>query len=118
MREIGRVPANPSVRVDSRLYPTVAGFAEQAETAVVLPSEIVNERLYAIGDRAYASVLSGESEVEEAVCRFGIEVATMQGYGRDDVVLPAGCVIPETGEHSEQSRAAASVEWLGPAANE
>lgn len=91
MRELGRVPANADVRVDSRLYPTVAGFAKQAETAVVLPSEVLNESVYAAGNQAYASVLSGTATADEAVCAFAQEVARTQGYSEDKVTLPKGC---------------------------
>lgn len=95
MRELGMVPANPDVRVDSRLYPPVSGFAEQAETAVVLPSDVINEQLYAVGDRAYAATLSGSLSPTEAVCRFGLEFAELHGYAEEDVDLPYGCEADE-----------------------
>ena len=53
MRELDRVPANPAVNVDQRIYPIVNGFAQQARTAVVLPNEIPTDPLVAAGDRAY-----------------------------------------------------------------
>ncbi len=94
MRELGRVPANPSVRVDQRIYPIVNGFAQQAETAVVIPNEITSDPLVSAGDRAYVRVLSGALSPEEAVCEFGLEVAAFQGYTAADMSLPQGCEIP------------------------
>ena len=40
MRELKRVPANPAVSADRRIYPIVSGFVQQARTAVVIPNEI------------------------------------------------------------------------------
>ena len=95
MREIDRVPANPLVVVDPRIYPIVNGFAKQARTAVVLPNEIPTDPLVAAGDRAYVSALSGVLSPAEAVCRFGQEVAAFQGYTAVDMSLPEGCEPPE-----------------------
>jgi ABC-type glycerol-3-phosphate transport system substrate-binding protein len=94
MREAGRVPTNPQVRVDARLYPALAGFAQQAKTAVILPNELIENRLYELGDRAFVSVLSGASTPEEAVCEFGREVARIQGYTDAEISLPDGCEVP------------------------
>lgn len=95
MRELDRLPANPTIRVDGRVYPFVHGFAQQARTAVVLPNELQTAPLVAAGDRAYISVLSGALTPEEAVCQFGQEVVAFQGYSAADVSLPAGCSFPE-----------------------
>lgn len=94
MRELERVPANPAVRVDPRIYPVVSGFSSQARDAVVIPNEIASEPLTAAGNRAYVSVLSGVSTPAEAVCRFGLEVAEIQGYSASDMSLPDGCELP------------------------
>ncbi len=94
MRELIRVPANPVVRVDGRIYPIVNGFAHQAKTAVVIPNEIPTESLVDAGDRAYVTVLSGALTPTEAVCRFGQEVAAFQGYAAADMSLPEGCEYP------------------------
>lgn len=91
MRELDRVPANPSIVVDRRLYPTVSGFSRQARTGVVIPNEIASDPLVETGDRVYASVLSGVLSPDEAVCRFGQEVAAFQGYTAEEVSLPEGC---------------------------
>lgn len=91
MRELDRVPANPTVRVDRRIYPNVNGFAQQARTAVVIPNEIPTESLVAAGNRAYISVLSGILTPEEAVCRFGQEVAAIEGHTFTEIDLPEGC---------------------------
>jgi maltose/maltodextrin transport system substrate-binding protein len=98
MRELDRVPANPLVNVDQRIYPIVNGFAQQARTAVVLPNEIPTDPLVVAGERAYASVLSGVLTPTEAVCRFGQEVAAFQDYTAAEVSLPEGCELPENGE--------------------
>jgi arabinogalactan oligomer/maltooligosaccharide transport system substrate-binding protein len=95
MRELNRVPANPAVSVDPRIYPIVNGFSRQARSAVVLPNELPTNPLVAAGDRAYVSVLSGVLTPAEAVCRFGQEVAAFQGYTAEDMSLPDGCELQE-----------------------
>lgn len=95
MRELNKVPANPAVRVDGRIYPIVNGFARQARTAVVLPNEVPTDLLTVAGDRAYVSALSGALTPAEAVCRFGREVAAFQGYTEEEMSLPADCPSPE-----------------------
>ncbi|MDX1417605.1 MAG: extracellular solute-binding protein, partial [Candidatus Promineifilaceae bacterium] len=87
MRETNRVPANPNIVVDRRIYPAVSGFARQARTAVVIPSELDTDRLTEAGDRAYVSVLSGALTPSEAVCEFGLEVASFQNYAAADIDL-------------------------------
>ena len=91
MRELDRVPANPAVRVDNRVYPMISGFSRQTRTAVILPNEIPRDRLTAAGNRAYVTVLSGVATPQEAVCRFGEEVAAFQGYTADDMDWPEWC---------------------------
>ncbi|MGB3715769.1 MAG: extracellular solute-binding protein [Candidatus Promineifilaceae bacterium] len=91
MRELDRVPANPGVRVDSRIYPNVSGFSRQARTAVIPPNELAWEELVAVGNRAYISALSGILTPAEAVCRFGQELAVLQDLSEDEMRLPAGC---------------------------
>ena len=91
MRELDRVPANPRVSVDPRIYESVSGFSKQAETAVILPNELDRNQLYAAGDRAYASVLSGLLSPEEAACRFGQEVADLLVGTGKKITLPIGC---------------------------
>lgn len=91
MRELDRVPANRQVNVDPRIYPTVSGFARQANTAVILPNELDRDQFYAAGDRAYASALTGLQTPAEAVCRFGQEVAAFQNQSAEEIILPAGC---------------------------
>ena len=94
MRDMERVPANPAVRVDGRIYPIANGFAQQARTAVVIPNEIPHGPLVAAGDRAYVSVLSGILTPEEAVCQFGQEVAAYHDYSAAEMSLPQGCDPP------------------------
>ena len=91
MRELDRVPANPNMKVDIRIYPIVNGFARQARTAVVLPNEIPTDPFVAAGNRAYITVLSGVLTPERAVCLFGQEVANLQEYTAADMSLPEGC---------------------------
>lgn len=91
MRELGRVPSNPTVIVDSRIYPIVNGFSRQARNAVVIPNEVPSDGLLSAGDRAYISMLSGALSPKEAVCRFGLEAATLQGYEAEDISLPEDC---------------------------
>jgi arabinogalactan oligomer/maltooligosaccharide transport system substrate-binding protein len=95
MREMDRVPANPAVNVDRRVYPIASGFARQAQSAVAIPNEAPTNPLFAAGDRAYISVLSGLLTPNEAVCRFGLEVAAFEEYAAADLVLPDGCALTE-----------------------
>jgi len=99
LRELDRVPANPNVRVDSRIYPNVYGFFQQSKTAVVIPNEIVADDLLEAGNRAYANVLSGILTPAEAVCDFGEEVAKSQGYSGAVMSIPEGCDISFVDEH-------------------
>jgi len=91
MRELDRVPANPGVRVDSRIYPNVSGFARQARTAVIPPNELAWDQLVASGNKAYISALSGILTPAEAVCRFGQEIVALQDLSEDEMPLPVGC---------------------------
>ena len=95
MRELRKVPANPRIQVDRRLYPIVSGFAQQARTAVALPMEISAEQLFAAGNRAYTSVLSGSSTPADAVCQFAREVAAFQDDTVPEPSLPERCVLVE-----------------------
>jgi len=94
MRELNRVPANPAVRVDGRIYPIVNGFAQQARTAVIIPNEIPSEVLISAGNLVYVSVLSGALTPVEAVCQFGQNVSAALGYSASDTSLPNGCEVP------------------------
>lgn len=91
MRDMDQVPANPAVSVDRRIYPIVSGFARQAQSAVFIPNEVPSNPLTAAGDRAYISVLSGLLTPDEAVCRFGLEVAAFQNYTVAEMSLPENC---------------------------
>ncbi len=66
MREIGRVPANRTVKVDPRIYPAEAGFAAQARTAVAFPNLPQMEPITTGGDDVYKAVLQGVIEPTEA----------------------------------------------------
>jgi len=80
--------------VDRRIYPIVSGFSEQARTGVVIPNEIATDPFVVAGNRAYIGVLSGALTPEEAVCQFGLEVATFMDYTAVDMSLPDGCELP------------------------
>ena len=95
MRELRKVPANPRIQVDRRIYPIVSGFAQQARTAVALPLAIPAELLFAAGNRAYTSVLSGSLTPADAVCQFAREVAAFQGDTAPEPILPERCVLAE-----------------------
>ncbi len=100
MRELDKVPANPTVQVDPRIYTNVVGFSEQAKSAVALPNDLIRQEYYQIGDQAYSNVLSGFMTPEEAVCRFGRQVIDLQGYEEEDVSLPVDCLTNEVQEDS------------------
>ena len=91
MRELGRVPANRLVEVDPRVYPVLAGFAQQSRTAVALPNELNRQEFYLLGDRAYANTLVGVLTPAEAVCEFGLAVVELQGYDESQADLPQDC---------------------------
>ncbi|MCB0163109.1 MAG: extracellular solute-binding protein [Anaerolineae bacterium] len=91
MRTLGRVPANRQVTVDSRVHPLVAGFAQQARSAVTLPNHLHRQQFYALGDLAYGNVLSGVLTPDQGVCAFGLAVIELQGYGPEAYDLPTGC---------------------------
>ncbi len=100
MRELNRVPANPAIQVDPRIYTKVVGFSEQAVSAVSLPNDLHREEFFRLGDQAYSNVLSGFLSPEEAVCRFGRQVVELQGYGEEMVSLPNVCRTNEIQEAS------------------
>lgn len=91
LREMDAIPANPSVRVDNRIYPIPNGFTRQARTAVVIDNEIPADPFVSAGNRAYITVLSGASTAEEAVCQFGLDMAEIMSYSAEDMDLPEGC---------------------------
>ncbi|MCB8988915.1 MAG: extracellular solute-binding protein, partial [Ardenticatenaceae bacterium] len=80
MREIGRVPANRTVKVDPRLNPAVAGFAAQARTAVPVPNIPPMETLVALGDDIYKAVLEGVLEPAEATVLLTGQVNDAYGF--------------------------------------
>lgn len=98
MRTLNRVPANRQVTVDSRVHPLVAGFAQQARSAVTLPNHLYRQQFYALGDLAYGNVLSGVLTPEEGVCAFGLAVVELQGYAPEAYDLPTGCTADSLNE--------------------
>lgn len=96
MRELNKLPANPQISVDSRIYPNVSGFWRQSFTAVVLPNTFEKSSLITAGNRAYAATLSGALTPESAVCIFGLEVAAANGLTAEQITLPPQCELPET----------------------
>ncbi|MBE2220241.1 MAG: extracellular solute-binding protein [Anaerolineae bacterium] len=94
LRELDQIPANPTVRVDNRIYPVSNGFSRQARTAVVLPNEIPIDPFVEAGNLAYNTVLSGLASPEEAVCQFGLRVAELMAYTDDEMDLPENCPPP------------------------
>lgn len=96
MRELDKLPANPQISVDSRIYPNVSGFWRQSFTAVVLPNILDKSSLVTAGNRAYAATLSGALTPESAVCIFGQEIAAANGLTAEQVTLPPNCELPDT----------------------
>jgi maltose-binding protein MalE len=60
MRELGRLPANGQVRIDSTLEPTIGGFATQSESAVPFRGEAsTRDLVFGSGREIYEQVLEG-----------------------------------------------------------
>ncbi|MGL4611419.1 MAG: sugar ABC transporter substrate-binding protein [Trueperaceae bacterium] len=60
MRELGRLPANAHVRIDSTLESTIGGFAAQSEDAVPFRGEAsTRELVFGEGREIYEQVLEG-----------------------------------------------------------
>ncbi|MCA9982283.1 MAG: extracellular solute-binding protein, partial [Anaerolineales bacterium] len=84
MRETRRVPANQLVRIDTAVYPQIAGFAAQARTAVNIPAPFRPHILSPLTASLYTSVLSGVRTPTQAVCDYQATlIATMQGQQPD-----------------------------------
>lgn len=98
MRELDKAPANSQISVDSRLYPTVSGFIQQARTAIVIPNEWSEDTLANAGDRLYAAVLSGEATPVDAACVYGQLVAENAELNESQIILPVGCDFPPADE--------------------
>lgn len=75
MRETDRVSANRRVRVDSRAFPIVSGFAKQVQTAVLPPQDPAWREVVAGGEDVIVRVLAGEEEAGTAVCTFLAEIS-------------------------------------------
>lgn len=92
LRDAGRVPANRQVRVDARVYPLLAGFVAQSQTAVVIPNWVDLPAFTALGDAVYSNVLAGVLSSAGAVCQFGLDVARTQSVPLTEFTLPEGCL--------------------------
>ena len=92
LREAGRVPANRQVRVDARVYPLLAGFVAQSQSAVVIPNWIDLPAFTALGDAVYSNVLAGVLSPAAAVCQFGLDVARTQSIPLTEFTLPDRCL--------------------------
>ncbi len=92
LRDAGRVPANRQVRVDARVYPLLAGFVTQSQSAVVIPNWVDLPAFTALGDAVYNNVLSGVLAPAVAVCQFGLDVALAQSIPLTEFTLPERCL--------------------------
>jgi maltose-binding protein MalE len=60
MRELGRLPANAQVRIDSTLESTIGGFAAQSETAIPFRGEdSTRDLVFGAGREIYEQALEG-----------------------------------------------------------
>lgn len=89
MREISRVPANRTVKVDPRLNPGVAGFAAQARTAVPVPNIPQMNTLVTRGNDTYRAVLEGVADPGEATVLLTNQVNEVYGFGAVAAPQPA-----------------------------
>jgi maltose-binding protein MalE len=93
MRRTDRIPANNRVRINSRLAPNIAAFAEQARSAVAPPLGQRVAELLRLGNDAYTRVLEGlvtpaeaASEATVAINQaIGLQVTLDDGYRCESV---------------------------------
>ena len=86
LRELGRVPASQRVRVNNRLYPLAAVFAQQGRVATHVPQTLQPLLLGEAGDGMYTAVLSGVRETDTAVCEYMLTIRqTIQGATPPDL---------------------------------
>lgn len=70
LRELGRVPASQRVRINERLYPLAAVFAQQGRVATHVPPMLQPLLLGEAGNGMYTAVLSGVRGTDTAVCEY------------------------------------------------
>ncbi len=88
MRQTERIPANTRVRINARLSPVVASFAEQARSSVALPVSDRMAEIVRLGNEAYTRVLEGlitpaDAAVEATLAineGLGFAITTDDGY--------------------------------------
>ena len=84
MRQTERIPANTRVRINARLSPVVASFAEQARASVALPlSDQIND-IVRLGNEAYTRVLEGLVTPAEAAADATAAVNEALGFASTD----------------------------------
>jgi maltose-binding protein MalE len=70
-----KLPANINVNVDRTIYPAMAGFLEQAQTASAQVNHPDLEVIWAAGDAMYQAVLNEDTDPEEVVSEFFEQVS-------------------------------------------
>lgn len=86
LREAQRVPANQNVRVDSRVYPHLAGFSAQARTAVAVPTAPQMAVLQEEGNATYRQVIEGVTGIIEGT--YALTNSVNEQFGFATVSLP------------------------------
>lgn len=95
MRETGRVPVNQRIRVDSRVFPAIAGFSAQASTAVA-PSNLPQmEFVRESGTNTYTEVLQGATDLTQATLKLTDQVNQEFGF---ESIEPSSEACQLTGE--------------------
>ena len=88
-RRIGKLPVNPQVRLDERVYPALAGFLAQTRTAIPRPNLPAMDKIAILGNDAYIQALAGVVAVQEVANRVTQE---LNGTAADkQTAAPTAC---------------------------
>ncbi len=88
MNVASQIPANSSVRINSRLHPIAAGFLAQARSAVRLPNTDQMSEAWSIADRAYRQVMGGVLSPIEAAAQTTESINQVTGMTVPDRIDP------------------------------
>ena len=85
MTEADVVPANANIENISTAYPAIAGFMEQAKTAIIPPNRIETNTIFRLGDTIYENVLEHDADPSTILHEFTTFITTVHGITNTDV---------------------------------